>query len=182
MAVPSIKGSAFQGVVEDLLRLREAGTLDGDTLEAALEAEDLQLLEQKVLPGLWYPLTSYRRFTELLMQAEGDGSSAYVVARGARAAERLFAAGLYQQLSRGDEIGAEKQAANERWSPQEANLMTSVAGAIFNVSRWRFVTDEAAETSRIEVTEALFWARVSQAHGTRSFAGSDLGQVASRRP
>jgi hypothetical protein len=188
MAVPSIKGSALQGVVEDLLRLREAGALDRDTLEAALEAEDLELLEQKVLPGLWYPLTSYQRFTELLMQAEGDGRSAYVVARGARAAERLFAAGLYQQLSRGDEIGAEKQAANERWSSQEANLMASLAGAIFNVSRWRFVTVEAAETSRIEVTEAAALPEVSRwaAQGFIEYTASRLArasvEVTSERP
>jgi hypothetical protein len=188
MAVPSIKGSAFQGVVEDLLRLLEEGALDRDQLETALEAEDLQLLDRKVLPGLWYPLTSYQRLTELLMQVEGDGSSAYVVARGARAAERLFAAGLYQQLSRGDEIGAEKQAAKERWSPQEANLMASLAGAIFNVSRWRFVTDADTDSSRIEVTEASALPEVSRwaAQGFVEYTASRLARatvvVTSERP
>ncbi len=188
MAVPSIKGSAFQGVVEDLLRLLEAGALDRDTLEAALEAEDLRLIEQKVMPGLWYPLASYRRLTELLMQAEGDGRPEYVVARGARAAERLFAAGLYQQLARGDEIGAEKRAANERWSAHEANLMASLAGAIFNVSRWRFVADEAAAESRIEVSEADALPEVSRwaAQGFIEYTASRLAgatvQVTSERP
>jgi hypothetical protein len=141
-----------------------------------------------VLPGLWYPLTSYQRLTELLMQVEGDGSSAYVVARGARAAERLFAAGLYQQLSRGDEIGAEKQAAKERWSPQEANLMASLAGAIFNVSRWRFVTDADTDSSRIEVTEASALPEVSRwaAQGFVEYTASRLARatvvVTSERP
>jgi hypothetical protein len=58
MAVPSIKGTAFQSVVEHLRRLLEAGWLSPDDLELRLEAEDLRLLDEKVLPGLWYPLAA----------------------------------------------------------------------------------------------------------------------------
>jgi hypothetical protein len=189
MAVPSIKGTAFQSVVEDLRRLRETGRLSEEALEARLAAEDLRLLDEKVLPGLWYALASYERLTELLMQVEGGGQIAYVVARGARAAERLFAAGLYQQLARGDEIGAEKRANNERWSEHEANLMTSLAGAIFNVSRWRFVGDpNGAGTSRIEVSEAAALPEVSRwaAQGFVEYTTSRLSglttRVTSERP
>jgi hypothetical protein len=183
MAVPSIKGTAFQSVVEDLRRLLETGRLSRDALEARLEAEDVRLMEEKVLPGLWYPLASYGRFTELLMQVEGSGRTAYVVARGARAAERLFAAGLYQQLARGDEIGEKKRANNERWSEQEANLMTSLAGAIFNVSRWRFVADPALPgTSRIEVSEATALPEVSRwaAQGFVEYTTSRLSGITTR--
>jgi hypothetical protein len=189
MAVPSIKGTAFQSVVEDLRRLRETGRLSEEALEARLAAEDLRLLDEKVLPGLWYALASYERLTELLMQVEGGGQIAYVVARGARAAERLFAAGLYQQLARGDEIGAEKRANNERWSEHEANLMTSLAGAIFNVSRWRFVGDpNGTGTSRIEVSEAAALPEVSRwaAQGFVEYTTSRLSglttRVTSERP
>jgi hypothetical protein len=183
MAVPSIKGTAFQSVVEDLRRLLEAGRISDDELEARLEAEDLRLLEEKVLPGLWYPLASYRRLTELLMQVEGGGSIAYVVARGARAAERLFTAGLYQQLARGDEIGAKKRTQNERWSEHEANLMTSLAGAIFSVSRWRFVADpDGRGPNRIEVSEAEALPEVSRwaAQGFVEYTTSRLSGVTTR--
>lgn len=183
MAVPSIKGTAFQSVVEDLRRLLETGRLSRDEFQVRLEAEDLRLLDEKVLPGLWYPLTSYRRLTELLMQLEGGGRIAYVVARGARAAERLFAAGLYQQLLRGDEIGAKKRAKNERWSEHEANLMTSLAGAIFSVSRWRFVGDPGVSgTSRIEVSEAEALPEVSRwaAQGFLEYTTSRLSGVTTR--
>jgi hypothetical protein len=189
MAVPSIKGTAFQSVVEDLRRLLEAGRLSCDDLELRLEAEDLRLLDEKVLPGLWYPLASYGRLTELLMEVEGGGRIAYVVTRGARAAERLFAAGLYQQLARGDEIGAKKRASNERWSEHEANLMTSLAGAIFSVSRWRWVGDPGVPgTSRIEVSEASALPEVSRwaAQGFVEYTTSRLSgvptRVASERP
>lgn len=179
MAVPSIKGSAFQSVVEDVVRLVETGALPRPALEAALAAQDLRLLEEKILAGLWYPLDSYRRLTELLMRAEGGDGREYVVARGARAAERLFAAGLYQQLSRGEELGAEKRAAQESWTAHEANLMTTLAGAIFNVSRWRFATDEASGRSRIEVSEATALPEVSRwaAEGFIAYSASRLAGV-----
>jgi hypothetical protein len=189
MAVPSIKGTAFQSVVADLCRLREAGRVSGDALEARLEAGDLRLLDAKILPGLWYPLTSYGRLTELLMELEGGGRADYVVARGARAAERLFAAGLYQQLTRGDEIRETKAARNERWTEHEANLMTSLAGAIFNVSRWRYVIEPGATgTSRIEVSEATALPEVSRwaAQGFVEYTSSRLSglttRVSSERP
>jgi hypothetical protein len=117
--------------------------------------EDLGILEDKVLPGLWYPLASYRRLTEILLEIEGGGRSEYVVRRGARAAERLFAAGLYLQLERGEEIGAQKRQRGEGWTEREGNLVASLAGAIFNVSRWCFRIDPRnAGVHLIEASDA----------------------------
>ena len=92
MPAPSIKGTAFQSVAEDVRRLAASGRVSREALEARLEADDLRLLDEKVAPGLWYPLSTYRRLTEVLLEVEGRGDPAYVVRRGARAAERLFAA------------------------------------------------------------------------------------------
>lgn len=187
MGVPSIKGTAFQSVVEDLQALVGAGRIARDELEARLPAEDLRLLEEKVLPGLWYPLASYRRLTEVLLQVEGGGRPEYVVRRGARAAERLFAAGLYLQLERGDEIGREKRARGEGWTEREGNLVSSLAGAIFNVSRWRFTVDSEA-VHRIEVSEAEELPEVSRlaAQGFIEYTASRLAggpvRVSSQRP
>jgi len=188
MAVPSIKGTAFQSVVEDVRQLRESGRIGCDQLEVALEAADLRILDDKVLPGLWYPLASYRRLTELLMRSVGRGRTDYVVARGARAAERLFAAGVYQQLERGEVIGAEKRARREDWGTHEGNLMASLAGAIFNVSRWRFVAEPEAGGSRIEVSDAGALPEVSRwaAQGFVEYTASRLSgtplRVTSERP
>src|SRR5262245_53084124 len=102
VAVPSIKGSAFLSVVEDLKGLVASGRIRRPELEIRLRASDLRILDDKVLPGLWYPLDTYRRLTEILLEIEGGGKPEYVVRRGARAAERLFAAGLYLQLERGE--------------------------------------------------------------------------------
>jgi hypothetical protein len=176
VGVPSIKGTAFQSVVEDLQALVGAGRIARDELEARLPAEDLRLLEEKVLPGLWYPLASYRRLTEVLLQVEGGGRPEYVVRRGARAAERLFAAGLYLQLERGDEIGREKRARGEGWTEREGNLVSSLAGAIFNVSRWRFTVGSDA-VHRIEVSDAEELPEVSRlaAQGFVEYTATRLG-------
>ena len=163
MAVPSIKGSAFETVVIDLTRLIQVGKIAREAVEARLESEDLQLLDDKVLPGLWYPLASYRRMSELLWEVEGNRDPAYLMARGARSAERLFEAGLYQQMQRGEELGAAKRERGEAWSEFDGNLMTSLASTIFNVSRWRYRRHpEDVNVNRIEVTGARDLPEVSR--------------------
>ena len=163
MTPPSIKGSAFETVVLDLAQLRKSGRVPPEVLEARLEAEDLRLLDDKILPGLWYPLACYRRMTEVLWEIEGNREPAYLMARGARAAERLFEAGLYQQMRRGEEIGAARRESGEAWTAFDGTLMTSLAGAIFNVSKWRYRRDAADPgLSVIEVTEARDLPEVSR--------------------
>ena len=163
MAVPSIKGTAFQSVALDLGRLIQSGRIALEAVEARLEADDLALLDDKVLPGSWYPLASYRRMSELLCEVEGNNEPSYLMARGQRAAERLFDAGLYQQMQRGEAIGAEKRVRGEAWSEFDGNLMTSLAGAIFNVSRWRYRRHpEDPNVNRIEVTSATDLPEVSR--------------------
>jgi hypothetical protein len=189
MTVPSIKGTAFQAVAMDLARLVESGRIAREALEARLEKEDLTVLDDKVLPGLWYPLAMYRRMTELLWESEGLRDPAYLIARGARSAERLFEAGLYQQMRRGEEMGAEKRQRGEAWSEFDGNLMTSLAGAIFNVSRWRYrqVAGDP-DTRQIEVCEAAELPEVSRlaAQGFIEYMASRLTgsaiRVTSERP
>ena len=177
MTVPSIKGTAFQSVVEDVQGLVAAGRIRRAELEARLPGEDLRILEDQVLPGLWYPLATYRRLTEILLEIEGGGKPEYVVRRGARAAERLFAAGLYLQLERGEEIGARKRERGEGWTEREGNLVASLAGAIFNVSRWRFTVDPGEPAvHRIEASEAEDLPEVSRlaAQGFIEYTASRL--------
>jgi hypothetical protein len=189
MAAPSIKGTAFQTVAMDLAKLIREGRIAREVVEARLEAEDLRVLDDKILPGLWYPLACYRRMTELLWEIEGKRDPAYLLARGARAAERLFEAGLYQQMRRGEEMGAEKRERNEGWTEFDGNLMTSLAGAIFNVSRWRYRRHpEDPNVNRIEVSEAAELPEVSRlaAQGFIEYTASRLTgadmRVTSERP
>jgi hypothetical protein len=184
---PSIKGTAFQSVVEDVKALVDSGRISRDALEARLCAVDLEILDDKIQPAAWYPIDCYRRLSELLLEMEGGGRTDYLRRRGARAAERLFAAGLYQQLLRGEEIGEEIRQAGRRWTTREGNLMATLAGAIFSFSRWRFSV-ESHESSRIEVTEAEVLPEVARhaAEGFIAYTASRLSgsgvRVTSERP
>jgi hypothetical protein len=189
MSVAGIKGSAFETVVRDVARLLESGKLPREVAEARLEAEDLRLLEEKILPSLWYPLASHDRLTQLLWEFEGARDPKYLIARGALSAERLFDAGLYQQMKRGEELGAAKRERGEPWSEFDGNLMTSLAGAIFNVSRWRFRRHpEDPLVSRIEVTgarelpEVVRWAAQGFVEYIATRATGVPAHVTSERP
>ncbi len=189
MPAPSIKGTAFQSVAADLQKLIDAGRIPRNLLEARLRPEDRRLLESPVLPGQWVPLASYERLVELLLRTEGAGQPDYLVRRGARAAERLFAAGLYLQLERGEAIGAQKRELGERWTATEGNLLASLSGAIFSVSSWRFRVDpEEASLFYIDVSEAEALPEVSRlsAQGFIEYAASRIAgrpmQVTSERP
>lgn len=153
---PSIKGSALATVVEDLQRLRDTGRLAADTLEARLEPEDLALLEVKIQPALWYPIQSYRRLTEVLLELEGRGDTRYLVERGARAAERIWATGVYVQLQHGEEKARAARDRGEVISERDARLITSLSGAIFSFTRWTYrLDDESRAVIDVEEAEAL---------------------------
>lgn len=129
MKVPSIKGTAFQSAPDDIHRLLAEGRLSREELEVALEAEDLRILEQKISPSTWYPIATYARLIDLLVAKEARGrSESYLLKRGARAAERLARAGIYQQL----------HMSSEHIGVRVGHLITSLAAAIYNFTRWRF--------------------------------------------
>lgn len=186
---PAIKGSAFQSVVEDVQRLLQDGRLSREELEFRLEPADLPFLEDKVLPPFWYPIETYRRLSELLMELEGGGRPEYIVRRGARAAERLFTLGIYQQLRRGEKIAEEMRSSGSAWSQQDGAIMATLAGAIFNFTSWRFVADpEQRGAHRIEVSDAAALPEVARfaAQGFIEYVSTRLAKahvrVTSERP
>jgi hypothetical protein len=102
MAQASIKGSVIVAVTDDLLRLVEAGRIARDALDARLEARDVEILDAKIQPALWYPIESYDRLLRALVHFDGGRDpEAYLRSRGRKTAARLAEAGLYAQL-RGD--------------------------------------------------------------------------------
>lgn len=185
---PAIKGSAFQSVVEDVQRLLQEGRISREELEVRLEPADLPFLEDKVLPPFWYPIETYRRLSELLMELEGGGRPEYIVRRGARAAERLFTLGIYQQLRRGEKIAEEMRSSGSAWSQQDGAIMASLAGAIFSFTSWRFVADPERGAHRIEVSDAAGLPEVARfaAQGFIEYVSTRLAKahvrVTSERP
>jgi len=142
MAEPSVKGSIFRGVLDDLARVREEGRLSEEQIEAGLAAEDLVLLETEANPASWYPMESYARITQLLGDVEAAGKDSYFVERGRASARRLIKAGLYQQLAflpRWNERtrrGAGEESALIADYGSKLRMVISMASGIYNVGKW----------------------------------------------
>ena len=147
MAKPSVKGSIFKGVIDDLARLIEEGRISEDEVDAKLAAEDLAFLETEINPAAWYPIESYGRLMQLLGDVEGGGKDAYFAERGRASARRLMASGLYQQLaflSRWDEamgsVRSDPSASIARYA-SNLRIAISLASAIYNIGKWAVEPD-----------------------------------------
>lgn len=153
MKIPSIKGTALQSVHEDVHRLIEAGRLSREALELRLEPEDLLILDAKVAPATWYPIASYARLVEMLVHEEAEGRAReYLMARGARTAERLSAAGIYQQL----------HASTEQMGPAVGRIVITLASVIYNFTKWHFESRGPDHEFTLFVTEAAEFPEVSR--------------------
>jgi hypothetical protein len=124
----AVKGTAIESVVADVKRLLDEGKIARDELEARLPKEDLELLEQKIVPALWYPVGTYGRLMELLFERDGLRSHEYLVERGRRAAERIRQGGLYAQL-KGDW---------KSWGDRIGNILVTLGPAMYRDTQWRF--------------------------------------------
>jgi hypothetical protein len=147
VAQASVKGSIIAAVIAELARLRDAGQVVEEELEARLGAEELALLDSKINPAAWYPMAGYTRLLQLLGDTEGGGSPGYFVARGRANARHLIDAGLYEQLSfigRWTESirGAADEATAIATYASKLKLVVSLATSIYNVGRWLVEPDE----------------------------------------
>jgi hypothetical protein len=139
--VGGVKGTAIESVVADVNRLVEAGGISRAELEVRLEADDLELLEQKLLPSAWYSLGSYGRLMQLLFETEGRRRIEYLVERGRRAAERIRNAGLYAQLA----------ADRDRWGDRLGAMMVTIGPAMYRDTEWSFRLLTAGGGLRFEI-------------------------------
>jgi hypothetical protein len=159
MSKPSIKGSTFAGVVADVNALVEEGRISEEDLAERLTPEDLVCLKQTIATASWYDITTYNRFIELLFEVAGHGQEQYLYDRGAAAADRLMATGVYGQLE-GLQSAARLDAGkslSQRIDELGRTLRMTVtlAGSIFNFGRWRVVSDpEFDDRFRLEISEA----------------------------
>jgi len=148
MAQASVKGTIIEAVVENLVRLRDAGRVTDEELEVRLEAAECALLEGKINTAGWYPMASYTRFLQLLGDIEGGGSPAYFIERGRANARRLMDAGLYQQLGFLDRWkesvrrGSIEESTVITSYASKLRLVVSLATSIYNVGRWVVEPDE----------------------------------------
>jgi hypothetical protein len=147
---PSIKGTIFCAVADEIQALRDQGRISEDWLAVALEAADIDLLDKKqALAASWYPIASYARFLDLLCATEGEGSASYYEKRGHMSARRLMDAGLYSQLDLLDSLvdgsridDPASREAGMRAYRKRLSVVISLAGSIYNVGQWKVLDDD----------------------------------------
>lgn len=127
MPQPSIKGSAFQGVVNDLNRLVAEGVVREAELAERLEPGDRELLGEEISPGFWYPMAAYDRMLALLVDKEGGPDPrAYLRGRGERAMKRMIEMGVYSQL----------ESLDKGWTRLVGRVMATFASVVYSFARW----------------------------------------------
>ncbi len=138
---PSIKGASISSLIEDVAKMRDDGRASAALLDERLGEDERALLDQPVNLAGWYDVHSYRRLAELVCEVEGRRED-LLRERGAAAARRLAASGLYQQMdyhtSRDESL--ESDAAFQLWG-QSLRLITTLSGSLLNFGRFAVEPD-----------------------------------------
>ena len=181
-AIPSIKGSVFAVVVEDVRKLLARGAVSPREAERWLQPDDLRLLESEISVSHWYDVRAYARLNELLRDVEGKGSNEYLRQKGRETARRLGEAGVYAQLEylkRAKVAKATGPAARSEAFGRDLRLLASLSGSILNFSRWTPMPDPGrGGRYLIEVSDAkdmpevLCWRSDGFVNGMASLHGN----------
>lgn len=142
-STPSIKGASISSLVEDIAKMRDSGRISQELLEERLTEADRQLLDRSVNFASWYDIHSYRRMAELLCEVEGRRED-LMRERGAAAAKRLAAAGVYQQMDTLARLDEDRQLDGDaRFEAfgRRLRLIATLSGAILNFCEFRVLVD-----------------------------------------
>ena len=147
---PSVKGTIVLGVVASLRKLRKGGQLSEEQLAARLSGPALELLEQKIEIGRWYPMPVFAELVEYEWDAVAKRSPEYARAAGAKNADRQFESGRYQQLE-----FAERAARAESSGAVllQARLITTITSAFYNFLQTS-VSIDPTRPNRLEIVYA----------------------------
>lgn len=125
----SVKGSLVVGAVVAARRLRQAGRISPEAMQARLGAEALELLESKIEVASWYPVAAFCELIELAWEIAGGRDPSYLERQGAESADRLFDSGRYQQLEYAERS---RKADSRDQLIRSARLITTITGAFYD--------------------------------------------------
>ena len=134
----------------------------------------MALLETKIQPTSWFPISGYRSLTRFLWEFEGNGAVDYLRRRGEAAADRILAAGLYQQL---DFLTQRFAPMNMDVFRHDLKLVVTLQGAFFNFTTWQAASDpDHADRLQIEIRDAEHFPE-EICHATAGFVTQIAAQV-----
>jgi len=143
---PSVKGAIFQMAIEALKQAVESGRISQEEVELKLEAEDLPFLDEKILVGRWYPVSSFDRMVQLTSGPASSENASYLIKRGRKAADQVLGNQIYGHFS---------ETIKQRGDQSGASVLT-LAQLMMNFSRWELLPYRNGDPSHfvIKVTEA----------------------------
>ncbi|OGP83261.1 MAG: hypothetical protein A2Y95_06485 [Deltaproteobacteria bacterium RBG_13_65_10] len=145
---PSIKGIGMQLAIDGLHRVMESGLLTREQLEVRLQPSDLQILDDKIVPGLWYPIDTCGRLIEVAVESEEKNRADFLVRVGTLVAAELFSSEIYQNFI----------SSAEKWGARSGKVMLGLTRLVLNFGEWSYdpgppdgdwFTVEAAESEAL---------------------------------
>ncbi|HEY8121023.1 MAG TPA: hypothetical protein VII78_06860 [Myxococcota bacterium] len=125
---PSAKGSVVSGVVASLRSSRKRGHISAEQLAARLSGPALSLLEEKIEAGRWYPMSAFQDLVDCEWELAGRDPE-YARESGARSADRMSNAGIYQQLEYAKRVD---RAQSRDALVRQTKLITTVTGTLYS--------------------------------------------------
>lgn len=133
MEEPSVKGLILQRSWSHLRSLLEEGRVSREELEVRLGVEELAVLDGKLEPSLWYPMSLAETFTQLIGEITGETGPPAWVERGRAIAEVVLEnphlKGFFEQ-------------ALQRRAEQIGPTLTKMSPLLINFGELTFQSDE----------------------------------------
>jgi hypothetical protein len=154
-AEPSVKGSLMLGAVVSVRRHRKQGRITQDQLTARLSGSALELVEQKIDIGRWYPVKAFTELLDLDWEVGASRDPQYMRRQGEESANRLFGSGIYQQLAYAERAGRVANAADLK---RQSTLITTITGTFYNFLRFEVrINRERGDTLEIIYANAALF-------------------------
>jgi hypothetical protein len=144
---PSVKGVLVVGAAVAVRRHRDRGGVTPEQISARLGGPALELLDQKIEIGRWYPVGPFCELIDFDWERAGGRDPDYMRREGARAADHLFERGLYQQL---DYAQRAERVQSRDALLRRARLITTVTGTLYNFLDVRVQVDPTSP-DRLEI-------------------------------
>jgi hypothetical protein len=134
MQEPSVNGTIFSKLVNELNQLLADGRLDPAAVKRELKPAELDYLDAELGIASWYPADTYCRMLRLYASAAPGNPREYLIESGRNSARRVIALGLYSQLDDRTEA---------RWEDRVGRVLVTLSGSFFSFGRWEWLGLEA---------------------------------------
>jgi hypothetical protein len=143
VAEGNVKGAAIQAAWMRVNELLETGRITREQLEARLSPRALEIVEQKILPSLWYSIAAGAEISQLVADVDGGGNTSHMTKLGAETAHRFLAGGTFKDFIEG--------ATHNRTRRGES--LVRLAELMLDFGDWHFEGDDLLDF-KVVVTEA----------------------------